>query len=296
MGEPIVTVPEKNGIFGHIDELSYHADRGSLSVSGAKRLLPPSCPAKFKEYRDTPPTPKREYDFGHLAHRLVLGKGADIVEIDAPDYRTKDAREARDKAHANGETPALAHEVDKARVMARRVLEHPRAGQWFDIKRGAAEQSVYATDPLTGVRLRMRADWLWMGAADGRLLCVDYKTGTTANPDELVRKFWQLGYFMQDAWYRRVLTLAKIAADPAFCFVVQEKEPPHLVTIVKYDAEAVAEGERLNRKAIDLYARCRERDEWPSYSDGIVSLSLPHWAFRDSPPEHTTLYDLIELD
>lgn len=291
MSELVVTVPESDGIFGHVDEISYHADRGSLSVSGAKLLLPPSCPAKFKERMDNPPTPKREYDFGHLAHRLVLGKGADIVEIDAPNYKTKAAQEARDKAHANGKTPALPHEVAKAQAMAKRVLEHPRAGKWFNPDKGAAEQSVYACDAATGVRLRMRADWLWMGAPDGRVWCIDYKTSTTANPDELVRKFWQLGYFMQAAWYVHVLRQAKIAIDPAFVFLVQEKEPPYLVTPVEYDADAMIEGARRNREAIDVYVRCRERGEWPGYpgAHDVLPLSLPPYGFRAQ-----TINDLLE--
>lgn len=288
--ETVVTVPDKDGIYGNIDDVSYRADRGSLSVSAAKLLLPPSCPAKFKERMDNPPPPKREYDFGHLAHRLLLGKGGDLAQIDAPNYRTKAAQEARDKAHANGKIPVLPFDLTKAEAMVRRVLEHPRAGRWFNLDKGVAEQSVYATDPVTGVRLRMRADWLWMGAPDGRVWVIDYKTSNTANPDELVRKFWQLGYFQQAAWYPWVLRLANIAADAVFVFVVQEKDPPHLVTLVEYDAEAMAEGARCNREAIDLYARYRERDEWPGYpgTDDVLPLSLPPWGFRQQ-----TINDLL---
>ena len=91
-------VPERDGIYGWVPEALYHRDSGSLSFSGAKLLLPPSCPAKFKERMDNPPKPKRIFEFGHLVHLEVLGKGVDTVEIDANDYRTKAAREARDRA------------------------------------------------------------------------------------------------------------------------------------------------------------------------------------------------------
>jgi hypothetical protein len=62
----------------------YHADPvpaelgGSLSSSGAKLLLPPSCPAIYQWAR-THPTYSDAFDFGHAAHKKVLGAGAEIV-------------------------------------------------------------------------------------------------------------------------------------------------------------------------------------------------------------------------
>lgn len=267
-------IPDRDGIYPDIPEDMYHADRASLSVSGAKLLLPPGCPALFRERMDNPPPPKPEFNFGSLVHKLVLGKGAEIEVIDAPDYRTKAAREARDQAHAAGKIPALVDEIERARVMAQRVREHPVAGALF--AQGEAEVAMYATDPESGVRLRGRADWI---RADS---IVDYKTSSTANPDELVRLFWSYGYHMQAAWYIDVCELAGVIVEPEFVFVVQEKTPPYLVTVVRYDAEAITEGRRLNRQAIRLYAECVESGVWPGYTDSVVSLSLPRWALTDS--------------
>lgn len=277
-------IPIKDGLYGKIPDFVYHQDRGSLSSSGARLLLPPSCPAKFKERMDNPPKPKREYDFGHVAHRLILGEGADIVEIEAPDYRTKDAREQRDKAHADDKVPVLTSELDKARRMADKVLRDPDAGPLF--KRGHAEVSLYHVDPETGVRLRARPDWLTL--IDDRLWCVDFKTTNTANLDEFERKAAGFGYHLQAAFYLDLLIALEIHAEPAFVLVACEKDAPHIVSVREPDAEAVAEGRRRNRQAIRLYARCHERDEWPSYATGIVPMSLPPWAFTE-----TTLDDLF---
>ena len=67
-------IPEADGLYT-VDEQSYHRDRGSLSVSGAKLLLPPSCPAKFKERMDNPPPPKPHFDFGSIVHTLTPAPG-----------------------------------------------------------------------------------------------------------------------------------------------------------------------------------------------------------------------------
>ena len=38
----------KPGLYPDLDEAVYRSQTDWLSVSGAKKLLPPSCPAKFK--------------------------------------------------------------------------------------------------------------------------------------------------------------------------------------------------------------------------------------------------------
>jgi hypothetical protein len=65
------------------------------------------------------------------------------------------------------------------------------------------------------------------------------------------------------------------------------------VTVIEYDAPAMAEGARQMRRAIDLYARCRASGQWPAYADTIVPLSLPPYAFTAQP----TISDLYaEID
>lgn len=270
-----------DGIHTDVPEDQYHADRDSLSVSGAKLLLPPSCPAKFRHRMDNPQPPNRVFDFGHVAHTLILGKGAEIVQIDAADFRGKAAKEERDQAYEQGQVPILASEYAKAVAMADAVMDDPVAGPLLQAD-GEAEVSLYAEDPVTGVQLRGRVDWL-----TGNTI-VDVKTSTTANPAELVRKFWTYGYFMQAIWYRDLIE-ALTGERRDFLFAVVEKEPPHLVTVVRYDEDALAEGRRLNRQAIDLYARCQSDSKWPGYTDQIHTLSLPNWVTRND----TAADDLI---
>lgn len=282
-----MTAPSRApGIYGDIDERTYHADRESLSHSGAKLLLPPSCPAKFKERMDNPLPPTPTFSFGHLAHKLVLGEGAVIREIEAVDYRTKAAQQQRDEALAAGEIPALTPELAKAVAMADAVREHPVASKLFAT--GRAEMSMYADDPDTGWGLRGRADWLTRGEELGlgdRLVIVDYKTTVDANPSSWGRSAANYGYALQFAWYVELARLVNLDDWPAFLFVCQEKEPPYLVSVNELDAEAWNLGYDQMRHAIAVYAECMESGVWPGYSDGINPVSLPRWAFKDLTPE-----------
>jgi hypothetical protein len=286
-----MAIPERNGIYGWVDVDEYHADRESLSVSGAKLLLPPSCPAKFRHHMDHPQKPKRHFEFGHFVHLKVLGKGPKVKEIDADSYRTKAARQARDIARANGDIPVLVGnpnddagaELEQAEAMTAAVFAHPEAGPLLTHPKNNFEQAVYAIDPQTGVRLRGRVDAINFADPQGRLRLIDLKTSTTADPEQFERKAAGFGYHMQAAWYMDLLILNKLAVDPAFMFVVVEKEPPYLVSVVEYGPAEIAEGRRLNREAINTYRECITSNKWPSYpgTDGVIPISLPAWALND---------------
>jgi hypothetical protein len=135
--------------------------------------------------------------------------------------------------------------------------------------------SLYATDPATGVRLRARADWLT--TLGGQYFVVDFKTSDTAEPGQFARKGAGYLYHGQHAWYEDLVKAVGLSDAPRFIDVVAEKMPPYIVTVVEFDAESVTEGRRLNREAIDIYARCVETNEWPDYGQIIHSVSIPFW-------------------
>lgn len=259
----------------------YHADPvagGSLSSTWARKLLDPSCPAKFRYERDHGQPPKREFDIGHAAHQLVLGAGPDLVVIDADSYRTKDAREQRDEAHDCGHVPLLVAEYEQVEAMAAAIRQHPLAARLFDPAHGRPEVTLIWRDQ-TGVMCRARYDWL-PERLGGRLIIPDYKTCASADPEALMRAVHQHGYHQQADWYMagaRALGLAG-QHDLAFLFVCQEKTPPYVVTIVELDAEALRVGAARNRRALSIYAHCASTGQWPGYVDGIHLLSLPPWA------------------
>ena len=259
---------------GISDDL-YHADTGSLSSTGARKIL--ACPARFKWERDHPPAPTtKAFDFGKLSHKLVLGEGSAIHIVDADNWLSKAAKEQRDAARLDGAVPVLRSEYDTAKAMREAVMAHPVAGALFTA--GSAELSGYWQDEPTDIRLRFRPDWLT--GHINRVTCVDYKTTISAKPDEFVRSVARYGYHQQAAWYLDGLA-ANGLTDARFLFVAAEKTPPHPVSVIELDDEAIAEGRRLNRIAVDTYARCMDTGVWPAYGDDITLISLPYWALPE---------------
>src|SRR3954449_13409820 len=114
----------------------YHAMR-ALSASGAW-LLAEECAAKFLWRSPWNPlyTPeaKTEFDIGVAAHLAVLEPARQaeaIVMIEAGDYRTTKARDARDTARAEGKVPLLPYQHDIVQAIAGSIHSHPIAASAF---------------------------------------------------------------------------------------------------------------------------------------------------------------------
>jgi hypothetical protein len=254
----------------------YHAHT-ALSSSGARKLMPPSCPALFKWERDHGQAHKRVFDFGHAAHKMVLGDGPKLVVVDAADWRTNAAKEARDDAYAAGKVPLLPDEFETVQLMAAEQSRHPAA---FEGISGKPEQSLFTQDAATGVWLRARLDWL-PDSSDGPMRLVDYKTTVSAEPAAFMRSVAKFGYYQQAAWYVDIVRALGLADDVGFRFIAQEKTPPYLVTVFEMGDEALRIGRKRNREAIELFAECSARDEWPGYSSEVEPIYLPAWLYEE---------------
>ena len=270
----------ESGIYD-LPEADYLADPvpgGSLSSSGARALLPPSCPARYKYERDHP-VYKDVFDFGSAAHKLALGIGPEIIIVDADNWRKKVDQDKQKEAREAGQIPLLKADYVQVAAMAEALHAHPLASKALDPARGGKpEQSLFAQDERTGVWRRARLDWMPDPHSAVRPVIFDYKTARSADPASFARHAWDYGYFVQAAFYAD-LFCDLTGVDAPFLFIVQEKEPPHLVSVCQPDAWAMEAGRQKCRQALEIFRDCTEAGVWPDYgSDVIHSISLPPWA------------------
>lgn len=287
-----LTAVVEPGVYADLAAEVYHSQltpTPSLSSSMA-RTLQNECPAMLWHGSYLNPDRVREdkahFDIGHAVHLLYLEQekfaGA-VAVIEADDWRTKAAREARDDARAEGKIPLLEKNISEILAMRSTLLSHPIAGKAF-AGEGFSELSLVWKDSETGVWLKARPDW---SPANFDFL-VDLKTSATANPTDFARKAYGMGYHQQAAWYLDAAEAVLGTPPSQFWFVVQDKGAPFLCSVAAFDSEALAAGRELNRKAIRQFTECLEKDEWPGYRnenthdrDTAFMLALPGWAQRE---------------
>lgn len=271
------------GLHESIPEQTYHALPG-LSSTGIKDIL--DTPARYwhkKHHRKS----SARFDLGSAAHELILDSGPGLVIVDAPDYRSKAAQVERDTARENGLTPLLAAEYAQVQAMLEAVHNHPDASVLLEMDNpqptGAAEVSCLWDDPETGVPLRGRFDYLHPGP-----LIVDLKTCRSADPSRFARHAVEYGYDTQAAHYLNGLEATRGDVDARFIHVLVEIEPPYLVSVVELDPNFLSIGREAVRTAIDLYAQCNTRNDWPGIPHGIHRVTPPAWHTARTMKENLT--------
>jgi hypothetical protein len=254
----------------------YH-QRPELSASGMK-ILATKTPAHFRWAMDHEEH-KDEFDFGTATHSLVLEEDTSGVEVlDFPDWRTKDAREARAAVYADGRTPILAKDWAGIKAMRDSIAAHPLAR--LALSGGHAERTIIF-EHGTGVGVRARLDKHIPDSPIGPVI-VDLKALVSADPREFGKAAANYGYHQQDANYRDAAKAAT-GDDHSMLFVLVEKAPPYLVSVVELSPEFVGLGRRLNDKAARIFADCTAAGHWPGYpaSDPIDAPTWAQYAMED---------------
>ena len=267
----MITAP---GIYPEVTEHNYLSDPvdgGSLSSSGAKKLL--ISPAHYMHDRSNPRT-SQAFDFGTAAHRAILGAGSEVLVVDAENWKSKAARDARDAARDAGQTPLLAADWETIAAMTAAVRSNSTAAQILDMP-GTRETTIVWHDRCWR---RARVDVLTEPRPNQRTIIADYKTTVDADTRSFERAVARYGYHQQAAWYCDGVK-AVTGTDTVMVFIAQEKTPPFAVQCFTLDGEALRLGRELNAQAVATFELCRDTGEWPAYPNGVRQIDLPKWAY-----------------
>lgn len=262
----------------------YHNDPvkgGSISNSMAKAVL--ENPRKFRYWQTRGGRPpKNHYDFGHGAHKIVLGKGEDVAIVKSDAWRTKEAKAAKAAAYAAGNIPLLGDEWAVAQEMAEVLLIDDVTGPWFEPGSFEPEQAMVWWDEEFGMWRRAMVDAISKKPGpNGELVLIDYKSAASANPDKIARSCFDFGYNMQDPFYSGGAETLELdhGAGVLFYFAFQEKEPPFVSTLVELSPEFRQWGRVKIRRAMEIYQDCLASGHWPSYprTDQVITVDTPRW-------------------
>lgn len=244
----------------------------SLTRSLITTLLNKSAQMAWFEHPRLNPNPppddaNRATDIGSAAHALLLEGGGAFEVIDATDYRTKAAQQARDAAREAGKLPILSGAylaVEQMVGVAKGTLL--RAG--IDIRTGTPEQSIIWQ---SGCWLRTRPDWL----GGDRKVVVEYKT-TTLTPREWMRGLSSKGYDVQAVMHAAGVNEA-YGEQPNVIFAVQNVEPPFPMFLCSLSMLYEELAKRKIARAVDIWSKCLAAQNWPGYPLDVQVIDPLPW-------------------
>lgn len=285
------------GAYANISAEDYHGNADllpgpSLSSSGAKTLLGKS-PYHFWYASPLNPDRPREDDkphfsIGRAAHDMVLlsERWPEHYHV-LPEGFTRAATKKfaaeiaeADEAEAAGLTVLRFDDAQTVHAVADAIQRNPLAVA--TLTNGVCEETLCWKDPRTGVWLRARPDFRPNSILEKRAVMVvpdlKFVAGSNATPDGFAKSIHQFGYHQSAAFYSEGIKEIYGHYPTHWIHVVVEKEQPHCVALYELPGEDIERGRALNRRAIDLFARCLDRDEWPGYADDPMPVGLPHWS------------------
>lgn len=269
-----------------LDELSNsqcsdYIKRGPLYFYGTHVAKPPLFPREEKAV----------YAFGTATHQLFSAPGRiDEVAIEIPEDVLTKARAKHGNKYKTwkADHPGLIYlkseEMAAARMMVRRVYDHPIANKLF-ASALHFEHTLIWRDAETGLGLRARPDLL--SGFKGGMIPSDFKTSRALSPYEFARDAKKFGYHRQGAWYSEPLRLMGYDV-PAFYFIASDKSPAHECRVYDLEDDNYALGlEEIRRARGELAERFGKtealgEDAWRSELDlTAATISLPTWNDND---------------
>lgn len=289
-----MTTTERPARLVEMDAAAYHADliadAPTLSASVASTLIrssPYHAWLRHPKLGGTPRESTQEMDRGTILHGLVFGTldRESVKVIEADNYRTKAAQDARDYARDRGAIPVLSREMDGYRALADAIGE-AMAVSGIRLDGESEKVALWEEECELGpVQCRGRLDHVTIGIDSATIY--DLKTCRSAHPRACERHVIEYGYDIQRAAY--VSAIERIHPDLAgrvrfvWLFVEEVESPagkPGVVLTVAEASGAMRElGESRWRRAVEKWAKCLLSNKWPAY--GTVRLDAPDWALKE---------------
>lgn len=248
----------------------YHA-HPTISKSGLDLIA--RSPAHFKY------APAREETrtmlIGSATHAAILEPALyakNYLPVREADDRSSSAWKAAKKAAVGAEYELLTGpESERIDAMSAAVRRTPGITQLL-ASPGRSEVSIFTTDPITGLQVRIRIDWLVLET----LRAMDLKTTQDLRNDKFAKSVIDYRYHVQQAFYSDAFQW-ETGERLRFDFGVIESAAPHVSKLLSLPDDLVEYGRMLYRRDLETYARCLDRNEWPGPEPEITTLITPPW-------------------
>lgn len=255
-------------IIENMSNADYHSSEG-ISKSGLDLIARSPAHFRYAAKRDA----SRAMEMGTAIHTAILEPerfASEYMLLRDVKARTSSAYKEAVKVHGS-EFVLTGPEADKVAGMQESVWSNPEAASFLRDQITKRELSVFATDPVTGAKVRARFD------ATRGIAGLDLKKTQDARPETFIKSVWNYRYHVQQAFYCDVWKWETGETMDDFRFLAVEEESPNAVKLFRLPHDLVEYGRKLYRRDLETYATCLETGEWPSLSGETETLHPSGW-------------------
>lgn len=106
----------------------------------------------------------------------------------------------------------------------------------------------------------------------------DYKTTTSAKPEDFGRAAYNYGYWLKMALQSDVYEAEFGERPRRVVLLAQSKKSPYIPQAYELTSEQLQAGRDQYQYALDVFHKCLESNVWPAYGGGVLELPSPAWA------------------
>ncbi|OEY96074.1 hypothetical protein BJD20_13305 [Acinetobacter proteolyticus] len=293
-----IAIAQDNHLIADMSNDEYHA-RPEYSSSQLKDLLRSAAHFySFNIAKEHEKESKKHLDFGTLAHALFLEPEVftdefSVLPADAPKPPTDVMRNAKNPSadslariewwdaweDQNGKKITITEEQLSG---AKRIVQSLKCLSIYGVMlkhAGMAEASIFFTDPIYDLQLRIRPDYHIIPCdAFPNGLIIDVKTANDARPMAFSKACGNFAYDLSAVMYQEGFQqYYQTENKPDFIYLVAENDAPFVAKQYKASDLFLSVGEVRYRKAKELLAESKLMNQWEGYSLELEEIFLPSY-------------------
>ncbi len=257
----------------------YHADKTSVSSTALKRIL--KSPLNFYSshmlgFREEE---SDAFRFGSAFHMALLEPTEfQKMYVLQPEFKGTGSVAARAEWRESQKPGAVILKEDEYNDllgMLNSVQRHN--GACNILKKGESEVSGYFRDPETGIKCRIRPDFMHLGS----MALLDVKTTRDVEATEFSKTMWNYRYDIQMYFYSKAIEIITGRRVKYHLYLAIEKKFPFECAVYNVDEMVLERGKRDCDAAMQKLKTCLDTDAWIGYQNKVEMISLPSWALRE---------------
>lgn len=238
----------------------YLGKKDRIAASDIKRFLKSPASYYYEKYLKEKKSDERHFSIGSGLHEMILEPemfNTNYVVAPKIDRRTKEGKAKFEEftVISKGKTILFEDEMEMIVKMAQNALMNHTFLELM--KDSYRELSCYTTDPITGLKLKMRPDSM----SKTKSTITDIKSCLDSSPKKFKNDVYSYGYSISAAYYMDFIKREN------YVFAAMEKQAPYQVSLYTLNDEMIEYGRTQYRMALDLLKWSMDNNYWCSYNE-----------------------------